>query len=224
MKSERGMTLIEIMIALAIMGLMLALAWTSISNTSSAKRDVEAEQERHHELRVALSRVVEDLQSAYLSKNEDEAATHRRTLMVGKSGGKVPDLRFSTLAHRVLWADANESDATVVTYMAMDDREKPSQTNWVRREQRRMSNKQPDEEPSELDIVIRDIEEVKFEFWDWKDEEWQDSWDTTSSDGEKGRLPLRVRITVKVKLPSGSEVTLSTQARVLLQEPLNFVQ
>lgn len=217
-RAQRGLTLLEIMIALAIMGLMMALTWSSISNTSRAKRSSEIIEQRNHEIRVALGQVVNDFESAYLSANEDQNASYRRTLFVGKKSGKVSEMRFSTLNHRVLSADANESEQTALSYEAMTDRQERSQTNWIRREQRRLSNENPDEEPAEYDILVRDIEEVVFEFWDWKNGEWKDRWDSTSADAERGKLPSRVRITLKAKTPRGDVATYSTQARILMQE------
>ena len=29
---------------------------------------------------------------------------------------------------------------------------------------------------------------AKLEFWNWRNQEWQDTWDTTQSDGQKGFL------------------------------------
>jgi type II secretory pathway component PulJ len=221
---QAGMTLLEILIAITIMVAMLVLAWTTISEAADAKRTFERIEADNQEVRTALAIVVKDLEAAYLSKNENEQASHRRTQFVVKGGGKVPEVRFSTLGHRVFWADANESAQTVISYLAMADAKDSSQTHWLRREQRRVSNELPDEEPAEYDILVHDIDEVKIELWDWRDEEWRDRWDTTAKDGESGRLPLRVRITVKRKLDDGGTFQLTTQARPLLQEQLNFVQ
>ena len=218
---ERGLTLMEIMIAIAILAFMMSLTWTTMSRTSQTKRSYEGMMDRAHELRVGLSRVVLDLGHAYLSKNEDTNALDRRTQFVGKDGGDVDELRFSSFAHQVLWAEANESDQTTITYFAESDREDGSKTNWLRREQRRLTD--PGESaksmPSEVDIVLRDIERVEFEFWDWKDQEWRDDWDTTKQDGQKDRLPTRVKITVTWK-EGNEDMKLSTQARLYLQEPV----
>ena len=94
--------------------------------------------------------------------------------------------------------------------------------DWVRREQRRPSNQLPEEEPADYDVLVHDIASVKIEFWNWKNPEWQDSWDTTQSDGQRGWLPSRVRITLTAKRPRRQGLKLSTQARIPMQEPLNF--
>ncbi|MBL9014677.1 MAG: prepilin-type N-terminal cleavage/methylation domain-containing protein [Myxococcales bacterium] len=221
---QRGLTLIEVMIASAVMVIMMALAWRTISNTSDTRRTFEKYEQRNHELRMAMGRVVADFEAAYLSRNEDQSQSHPRTMFVAKSKGRMPEIRFSTLGHRVLWADANESEQTVVEYLQRSNPDKPGATDWIRREQRRPSNEPPDDLPSDYDVLLTDVQEVKIEYWNWKNVEWQDTWDTTQSDGQKGQLPSRVRITVTVKDPGDHDMKLVTQARIMLQEPLNFVQ
>jgi type II secretion system protein J len=219
---EAGLTLIEIMIAIAILAVMMTLAWKTIANTSESKKTFEKYEERNHELRMALGRVVRDFEGAYLSRNEDVNAVHPRTMLVAKSSSRLPEIRFSTLGHRVLWADANESEQTVISYVGHEDSERPGTTDWIRREQRRPSNELPDNEPSDYDVMVHDIVSAKLEFWNWKTNEWQDRWDTTQSDGQRGWLPSRVRITITVKGPDDKEVKLTTQARIWMQEVLNF--
>ena len=216
------MTLLEIMISVAIMAVMMTLAWVTISNTSQTKRTFEAYEERNHELRMAINRVVRDLEAAYLSKNEDTNAVNPRTMFVSKSSFRFPTIRFSTLGHRPLWADANESEQTVISYVAHDDPEKSGVTNWIRREQRRESNELPDIEPADYDILVHDILGAKLEFWNWKNNDWQDTWDTMQSDGQKGWLPSRARLTITFKGPDGKEAKLTSQARIWMQEQLNF--
>jgi prepilin-type N-terminal cleavage/methylation domain-containing protein len=206
--SQAGMTLMEIMIAIAIMVIMMTIAWQTIARTTESRRTFEAYETRNHELRMAMGRVVKDFEAAYL------------TMFVGKTGSKVPDIHFSTLGHAVLWADANESEQTVVSYVSRQSKDNPSAIDWIRREQRRPSNQPPEEEPADYDILVHDVVGVKIEYWNWKNVEWQDSWDTTQADGQKGYLPTRVRITVSVVGPNDKQEKLMTEARILMQEPL----
>jgi hypothetical protein len=104
--------------------------------------------------------------------------------------------------------------------MAHNSKEVSGQVDLIRSERRRPSNLPPEEEPAEYDVLVRDIGKLELEFWNWKNLEWQDSWDTTQSDGQKGWLPSRVRITITVKTPEGTDIKLTTQARIVMQEPL----
>jgi type II secretory pathway component PulJ len=212
------------MIAIAILVVMMSLAWKTISNTSESKKVFEHYEERNHELRMALGQIVRDFEAAYLSRNEDSTAVNPRTMFIAKSSFRLPDIRFSTLGHRVLWADANESEQTVISYVAHDDPEHSGVVDWIRREQRRESNELPSSEPAEYDVLVHDIVGAKFEFFNWKTTEWQDTWDTTQSDGQRWFLPSRVRITLTVKNPDGKETKIMTEARIWMQEALNFTQ
>ncbi|MFT3692147.1 MAG: type II secretion system protein GspJ [Kofleriaceae bacterium] len=220
-RAQAGMTLLEIMVSSAIIVMMMTLAWKTISNTSEAKKQYEQYEERNHELRQALDRVVRDFEAMYISANEDPtyAQTHPRTMLVAKPRSPVPSVRFSTMNHRNLWADAHESDQTVIEYMSREDPEQKSKIDWVRREQRRQSNQPPEQEPSDYDVLLSDIKNVKIEFFNWKTVEWQETWDTMQTDGQKGYLPSRVKITVTY-MQAGREVKLSTQARVQMSEML----
>jgi prepilin-type N-terminal cleavage/methylation domain-containing protein len=221
--TRAGLTLLEVMIASAVMVVMMALAWRTIGNTSDSRRTFEAYEDRNHELRMAMQRVVADFECAYLSRNEDITQDHPRTMMIVKPTGKVPPTRFSTLCHRVFYADATESEQTVIQYLEHDDPDHPGVIDWVRREQHRESNQPPEEEPSDYDILVHDIKSVRFEFWNWKNIEWQDTWDTTQSDGQKGWLPTRVRITLTVPgKDKDKDIKLTTEARIMMQEMLNF--
>ena len=204
------------------MVMMMTLAWRTISNTSDARRSSGTYQERNHELRIALGRVVADFESAYLSRNEDANSNHPRTMFVAKSGSRVPEIRFSTMGHRVLWADANESEQTVISYLAVNAKDRAGQVDWVRAERRRPSNEPPEDEPAEYDVLARNIDKVELEFWNWKNLEWQDTWDTTQSDGQRGWLPSRVKITITIKDADGKDIKYTTQARIMMQEALLF--
>jgi prepilin-type N-terminal cleavage/methylation domain-containing protein len=221
-RSQAGLTLIEVMIASAIMAFMMMLSWRTLSGTHEARRTFEDFELRNHEVRVALGRVVADFEAAYLSRNEDQNASNPRTMFVARATGAVPEAKFSTLNHRVLWADANESEQTVIQYMHRKN--KAGGTDWLRREQRRPSNQPFEDEPAEFDLLLANIEKVKIEYWNWKNLDWQDTWDTTQADGQRNWLPSRVRIAVTIKDNRNKDITLTTQARILMQEPLNFTQ
>ena len=67
---QAGMTLLEVMISIAILVIMMTLAWKTIANTSESKKQFEKFEERNHELRMALAGCAR-LPGRYLSLNED---------------------------------------------------------------------------------------------------------------------------------------------------------
>lgn len=220
--AESGLTLIEILVSMTIMISMLVIAWSTFSGGLLLKRRSETVNDRFLEIRVAMGRMVDDMSSAYISANEDQTLQERRTLFIGKAGGDVSELRFTSFAHRVLWADANESEQTLIYYYAENDTEDSSKTNLLRRESRRISNDQWEQEPAEIEVLLRDIQEVHFEYYDWREKDWRDDWDSTAQDAQRGKLPARVRITVELENAKGDEVKFTSQARIMMQEELRF--
>lgn len=219
--SAAGFTLVEVTIALAIVAFMMAIAWSTTSASSQAKKAFEALEERHHEIRVAMARMARDISSAYLSANENQTLAERRTLFIGDSHGSVDELRFSSLSHQSLWAESNECEQALIAYFSDTDRQDSSKTDLLRRESRRLSNEPWKSEPGETDVLLRDVSKVEFQYWDWRDQEWKNEWDSTQ-ETDRGRLPTRVKITVEVLTEEGHPIKYTTQARIMMQEQLNF--
>ena len=218
-RAQQGFTLIEVMVSLTILAFMMVIAWSTTYTASTVKQRTELIDERNHELRVGMNRIATDLSSAYLSANEEQNKVEPRTLFKGKAA----ELRFSSLGHTPMWANANESEQALIIYYIDSDRRNPSQNNLLRRENRRLSDEQWESERGEIDVLLRDVDSIEFEYYDQRDSEWKSRWDTTAADGEKGRLPTRVRYTVTVKTPGGGEREYVSQARIMMQEELRFI-
>lgn len=221
-RRDAGLTLIEILIAVAILSLMMIVAWGTTSETVQAKRHFEKVQERYRGVRAAMTRIQRDLAMAYVSGNEDTTLMDRRTFFIGESSSNIDTLRFSSLAHTALHADANESEQTIIAYYADPDPEDRKLTNLVRRETRVLANEKWDTLPAEADVLFRGITKFKLQYWNVKDKEWEDSWDTTSADGQPNRLPDRVKLTLTFMDERDKEVTFVTQFKVHLSEQLQF--
>jgi general secretion pathway protein J len=213
---EAGVTLVETMIALAILAAMMVVGYTTIAQSTNAKRHFSAQQDRYRAARIALLRMSRDLAMAYVSGNEDRSQMNPRTYFVGEQAAA----RFSTLSHMRLYADANESDQTVVSYYLAPDPEERGKTSLFRREARRPWIEKIDELPGETDLLFRDIKELKLTYFDTKNTEWKDSWNTQQETG--ARMPDRVKIELVFIDDNDKEIVLGTQTRVQLQEALQF--
>jgi general secretion pathway protein J len=217
-----GFTLVEVLIAISILVLMMVIAWGTATQTMRAKRHFGAQQDRYREARAALARMVSDIEMAYLSSNEDRNLNDTRTFFLGDSSGDVQTLRFSTFAHQRLYADANESDQTVVVYYPAPDREDRTRTNLMRRELRRPGNEKPESLPGDSDILFSGVSRLELDYFDVRGNEWKDDWKTSSPE-HQNKLPDRVRIQLSFLDDAGNELTLTTQAKIHLGEMLQFV-
>ena len=205
----------------AIIAGMMTLLWGSFSLTVNAKRRVEAIEERYHQIRLAMTRMTREISMAYLSQNDVSGSLNPRTRFVGQRNSSADDLIFSALAHMRLKQDAKECDQSLVRYYAAPDPDDRGITNLMRRETRRLGVERPGEEGPAY-VMLQDIEELHFEYFDADKNEWKDTWNTMSADGEPNRLPTKVRVLLTLRNEAGKEVTLRTATRIYLLDPLLF--
>jgi general secretion pathway protein J len=211
------------MIAVTILVLMMAIGWGTVVQTMRANKHFGGVQDRFREARAALGRMAADLSMAYISGNEDRTMQEPRTFFVGEASGDVASVRFSAFAHTRLYADANESDQTIIAYFGASDPVNRSQNNLMRRESRRMPNQERwDAAPGATDIIFSGVTRLRISYFDVRDKEWKESWSTQGVEGSANRMPDRVRISLTFLDEEGKEITLTTQARVYLQEMLQF--
>jgi general secretion pathway protein J len=219
---SRGFTLVEVLVAVAILAMVTTLVWGSFKDTFRTKSQVEAQSGRYRTVRIALERLARDLSMAYLSQNEDASQAERRTRFYGKRTGDVDEIKFSYFGHQRLYQDANEADTAVVSYYGARDKDDGRKTNLMRRETRRLGNLRPEDLAGEADIICDDVVRLRLDYWDARDKQWRDEWQTTSADGQPDRLPSKVKVTLTVRDERGKEVPFSTETRIALQESLNM--
>jgi general secretion pathway protein J len=219
--STRGFTLIEIMLAMAILAFVTTIMWGSFSQTATNKKAIENAQERLHTVRVALLRMAREIEMAYLSDSENTALTHRRTQLTSAARGDVDELTFSSFAHQRLRAGAFEGDTALIKYYGAPDPDDRRVLNLMRRETRRLQAEDPNILAGESYVLCPDVARVKFLFYDHRKKEWQTDWSTLNASGTQ-YLPTHVRITLTVLDERGQEVTYATDARIQMTEKVSY--
>ena len=220
-RREAGFTLLEVMISVAIVVGMATIVWGSFSITSKIKTRVEEVEDRYHGIRLAMNRMAREISMAYLSKNDQMGTQYPRTMFISKRESKVDQMTFSHLAHLRMKENAKESDQGIIRYYESPDPDNNDKTNLMRREQHRLGVQKPGEEGPAF-IMLEDIEELHFEFFDEQANEWKESWDTTSVSGQPDRMPSKVKIKLTLKDEWGKELTFITATRIFMQDPLWF--
>jgi general secretion pathway protein J len=220
-RGQGGFTLLEIMLALAILGMLTATLYGTFSRTAKIKRQMEAAQDRIHTARVALMRMTREIEMAYLSENEATYIPERRTMLVGRSGGDSDELRFSWFGRQRLRADGAEADTSLVQYYVEPDPDDRSVMNLMRRETYRLEALDPRSLPGEAYVLCPGIRRIKFEYFDHIKPGWRDDWNTFGADGID-RLPTHVRIRLTVIDERGQEVTYFSSARLQMTEKLGY--
>jgi general secretion pathway protein J len=218
---SRGFTLIEVMLAMAILAFVTTIMWGSFSQTATNKKAIENAQERLHTVRVALLRMAREIEMAYLSESENTALTHRRTQLTSASRGDVDELTFSSFSHQRLRAGASEGDTALIKYYGARDPDDRRVLNLMRRETRRLQAEDPNILAAEAYVLCPDVARLKFLFYDHRKKEWQNDWSTLNATGTQ-YLPTHVRITLTVLDERGQEVSYATDARIQMTEKVSY--
>jgi general secretion pathway protein J len=187
------MTLIELLIAMAILAFISVLVFSAIDGMRRSRLGVDRIIDRTREGRLAMARISRELQSAYLSAHVpiDESLEVVTTSFVGESGNPAARLDFNSFSNRRLRADSRVSDQIEISYFGSEDPERSGVTDLVRRVA------PPDENPREggkVEVLATDIDLFQLEYLDPLSGLWREEWDSTSVVGEQGRLPLQVKV------------------------------
>jgi general secretion pathway protein J len=197
-RRESGMTLVEAMIAIAILTIVMTMVYGGFSQTMRNRAIMEEGMDRAHVVRVAMERMAREISQAFVSIHLNPNATlvTMRTVFHGRHEGEGSRLDFTSFSHRRLFRDAHESDQNELGYFLTHHRNEDGDDTvaLVRRESRRIDD--APEEGGQLTIMIDDVRELSFRFLDPQSQQWVDDWDTNGL--ETNRLPAQVMIRLVV--------------------------
>ena len=207
------MTLIEIALAVAILAIMGTMTAGTIGRSFDAFEAVQAIDGKHHNVRVALNRMARDISLAFLTDQRavDDEDKLWKTIFKGEPSGSIHKLSFTSLAHEVLREDAKESDQCEIGYFGESDPDDRGQQNIMRRDDPRLDSEP--EEGGRAHILAEDVKSLEFRYWDSKQDDWTDEWDTEDTEFV-GRLPRFVEIKIVIEDTDGKDATFTTKTRI----------
>jgi type II secretion system protein J len=199
-----GFTLLEVLIAVAIMAGIVTVIYTSFSTASRNVAQAEARRDAADLARTLLTKLTDDISNAYYNQSMKE------TFFYGKKSGTQQDApRFDTIALTTLtnWRKPNskETDLWEVGYRFEEAPEKNG-TVLIRKEKKEFGT---DNAPLEggIDYTLTErIKSLRLRYYNGST--WTDDWDNTSQ--RSLQLPKAVEITLA--LDDGS--LYSTQVEV----------
>ncbi len=211
-ESYRGFTLVEVLISVAIIGMVMVLLYSSFVSTLSAPDEFGSVQERYIAIGRAMNRMAKEIEMAFIS-----AHYNPRYEKSPKTIFKLQDNRldFTAFAHLKIVKDANESDQCEISYFLKEGEN--GKQNLVRREQKRI-----DDDPEHggyIYTLLDDVLELKIEAWNGED--WVEEWDSTKVE-YFNRLPERIRIWITVFDENGERRTFVTETKPRLLRVLKF--
>jgi general secretion pathway protein J len=220
---QSGVTLIEMMVAMAILAIVATLMYTGFSQTSRNKKRIEAELDRAHEVRMGVERMARELSMAFVSAqaNPDQSLQVVTTAFIAKEAGGGSQIDFASFSHKRLYRDAHESDQNELGYFMADDPEDSTIKVLARREQNKIDD--DPEEGGTTQILIRDITGFELAFLEPLTGEWVTTWDTTQAAMQLNRLPAQVRIQVTIPGANGrgDDLVFTTRTELMMPYALN---
>lgn len=220
---QRGVTLLEIMISMAVMAMISLLIYGAFDSISRGRRGEALRSDRARQGRDAMERMTRELQSAFLSLHtpSSPALVTRTTGFYAQSSSQYDRVDFTAFAHRRVNAEAKESDQAEIGYFVAQDPAVDGKMDLVRRE----------EAPIDFDfkrggvvnVLAEDVERFDIKFLDSMTGNWTETWDSTLVSGQLNRLPLEVRIELELKpVKNTPAFKYATKVFLPIQQPLNF--
>jgi general secretion pathway protein J len=231
---NRGFTLVEVMVSVAILTMVAAMVYSTIAVTLTAQDTAKKIHEYYHAGWVAMSKMSKDLTNAFLSKHVSVLERNRETLFLGRDD----EVTFTYLGHFRWYSEEPESDQGVVSYFVKSKQ-------LIRRE-KTIIDDQPDKGGTE-DVLAVGVKDLEFEYWDPEQEDWVDDWKAEFDDTEPVfldkteekahelakkmtgmdqlddfKLPPRVRIKLVLEDEEGREYPFETETELPLQQPFNW--
>lgn len=232
MKSMRGFSLIEIMVALVLMAMMGTLLMASINSAIKAKDRVEEISGRYQTARQAVARMSREISMAYLSK-------HINLLdpaYITQFKGRKDSIYFSAFGNVVRQKDAKESDQQVLGFYLETD--KDGVKNLMRRAQPNLN--MDVEKGGRAQVLCPNVSALEFAYYDDQLNKWDEEWiadpsglvsqGTISGQDEmpkapsqkQWRLPKYVRITMTVNMDDGVEMKWISETQLPIKDPIDL--
>jgi len=214
--SLRGFTLVELIVAVAILSGVCLLIFGAFAGMKASKDGLQRLADRYREGRLAMARISRDVQSAYVSNHApfDPSLQVVKTAFKASPGNPAYRLDFNSFCHRRLERDSHESDQAEISYFGSPDPDHSGVTDLARRESGKL-----DAEPTKggkVEVLATDISRFELKFLDATTGMWTEEWDTTEATGQLNRLPVMMKI---VLVLTGGERSRAAGP----QQPLRFV-
>ncbi len=183
-----GFTLVEIMIAILILGLVLSTVYVSYSYTMKIVHDIEYEDQLYKMARTTMDRMIKDLSSLQLSSGSFDFRAEKKTL----SNREFYSLSFWSASHLAFGENEGEGRPAAISYYVQEDEGGGSFSLW--RSDLPGAKPSPEKNISGGFVVCQNVDSWSLRFYDSTGRELE-SWDSSSfSADQKGKAPVAVKI------------------------------
>jgi general secretion pathway protein J len=207
--SRTGFTLVEILIAIFILGVVMATVYASYSGILTTSKSMEKELDIYKMARTSLDRMIKDLSSLQTSSEAFYLRSEKKTL------NKIyfHSLSFWSASHLVFGEDQSSESPAMISYRVQENDDGKSFSLW----RDDVSGARPDEIRNTENgfLICKNIESFRLTFYNSESAE-TDSWDSSSESGEKGKAPTAVKIELFVVNPNDQEKPYKFMTKIFL--------
>jgi prepilin-type N-terminal cleavage/methylation domain-containing protein len=200
--SQLGFTLLELLVAVSIMALMLAILYQTFGATIRATETANEESDIYQMAHLGFSIMTDELQSTFWSKDRPD------TFFVGSADS----LRFTALSRHRYGEGVQGSELAALHYYLevarADPGEEPRLTLFHEEETNLFSLSSASLQRTELVEMVHE-----FSLGYLVRKSWIDSWDA----GERGKLPEAVDIRLTLKDRNDREHAFSTRIQIPIE-------
>jgi len=197
--NTRGFTLLEILLAIFILGVVLTTVYASYSSSLRVIHDVADEQEIYKMARISLDRLTKDLSSLQRSKGDFFLQAERDML----EGREFQALKFWSAAHLDFEEKAVTQRPAIISYFVRKNEE--SETFSLIRGDAPGVAPEPGKDEKRGFVICENLETWKLRFYDERGREAA-TWDTLSASSEqKGKAPIAVKVEMALANKNNAE-------------------
>jgi len=213
--NQKGMTLLEIMIALLILGTVVTMVSVTLSGSLKVLNATMDKGEVYHRAQITLERISEDLASAILVDDVDFVGNDEQQV-----SGQADTLQFTSTAHVVFNQETDRPGLAVISYTVGEDPDREGELVLYRSDELLakgiVNDGQADQQNGYL--LCDRLRSVNFRYYGADGEE-ADEWTTKvedPADKDKRKLPVAVSCTLEFWLDKTQETSIEFSTSVLL--------
>ena len=183
-----GFTLVEILIAIFILGLVMATVYVSYSGILKTSHQLEEEGNIYKMARTSLDRMIKDLSSLQTTSGSFDFRAEKKTL----SNREFYSLSFWSASHLVFGENEGTGRPAEISYYVQEDEGGGGFSLW----RSDLSGAKPSsgKNPGGGFVICQNVDSWSLRFYDSTGAEL-DSWDSSSSSSDQqGKSPRAVKI------------------------------
>lgn len=214
LRCRRGMTLLEVLLAMFILAMVVSMVSLSISGSVNVLEATRIQGELYHRAQIALQRISEDLASAVLVDGVEFVA-----LDAEQDGREADTLTFSSTAHVVFDPEHDHPGMAVIAYSVVADGDNEGEFLLLRRDDLLTVTENQGQQQEAKGYLLSDrLRAISFIYVDEEGEE-HDSWDTEVDPDDPSavrKLPVSVICILDFWIDRVAESSIQFTTRILL--------